>query len=118
MGEFKHEYVVGKRVGLLARLTDVHDKGAFVMQIEGTDVYLQLPEALLASGADIIRVKVKEKFDLDQRFASGGVPVVEEPKAETAPEPAAGTQDTAPAYPGSLHVRPDSVVQANPATDA
>lgn len=65
-----YEYKVGMRVGLLGRLTDVHDKGAYVVQIEGTDLHLQISEGKLKAGADLIYVKLREKHEQDEAAAA------------------------------------------------
>lgn len=58
-----HSYRVGDRVGLLARVTDAHDKGNISLEIEGTGgeqftppQYVHISESALHGGADMIYV--------------------------------------------------------------
>lgn len=65
-----HSYKAGSRVGLLARVTDAHDKGNIVMLIEGTDVHVQIAESVLLGGVDLIQAKLREKREAEEAAAA------------------------------------------------
>jgi len=64
-----YQYKVGMLVGLLARVTDTHDKGNIVMLVEGTDLHVQLSEAVLLGGVDLIHAKLQEKAEAEAAAA-------------------------------------------------
>ena len=77
MGDFEYTYKKGMRVGLAARLLDVHDTGNYVMQIEGTSLHIQLSEKELLEGADLVCAELRRKADL----AAAEAMVAEEERA-------------------------------------
>lgn len=74
MSDFSYQYKVGMRVGLLARVSDVHDKGNIVMQIEGTDLHVQIAEKDLVAGVDLICQKLREKAEAEAAAAAEPAP--------------------------------------------
>jgi hypothetical protein len=82
MSDFKYQYKVGMRVGLLARVSDDHDKGNISLKIDGTEQYVHISEADLLGGVDLVCAKLREKAAAEAEAAAKPV-VVEEPvKAE------------------------------------
>jgi hypothetical protein len=76
MSDFKYQYKVGMRVGLLARVSDDHDKGNIALKIEGAEQYVHISEADLLAGADLICQKLREKAAADAEAAAAVKPDV------------------------------------------
>lgn len=94
--DFSYHYNAGKRVGLLARVTDAHDKGNIVMLIEGTDVHVQLSEAALLNGVDLIHAKIREKHEAEAAAAAIAAAAEATVMAPETPELAPETPELAP----------------------
>lgn len=96
MSDFVYTYKVGMRVGLLARVTDVHDKGNIVLKIDGTEQYVHVSEADLLAGTDLIYQKLREKAEADAQAAADAEAAAQQNEFQAAAKKPVKTEEPKP----------------------